>query len=264
MRTPLQVRQLTAHCAPPWRDIRLVAETGSTNTDVAVDANRGAARAWEVLVAEHQNAGRGRLDRDWTTTPGTALTFSALVPTPAEPGWVPLIAGLSVAEAVAELYAVRPALKWPNDILAPVGSALEGAKVAGVLCELTGAGIVVGVGLNVDQEDGELPVPTATSLRLLAQGHPPGLTRERLLLTILDHLANRLAMWSQDPDQVRDAYRSGCVTIGQDVRVDLGQDRVQVARAVGVDDTGRLVIESGAGRRPVAAGDVTHVRQDSP
>ena len=246
----------------------MVDETPSTNADLARAAASGQVAPWSVLVTEHQSAGRGRLGRTWTTVRGAALTFSALVPTPAAPGWVPLVAGLAVASAIEEVYAVRPALKWPNDVLGPAGGDHEGRKLAGILCEQTSQGIVIGIGLNVDQTEEELPVPTATSLRLVGESvaasggraHPEHATRDRLLLSILSHLADRLSAWESDPDLVRTAYRTSCSTLGRMVRIDHGGGRVEEAEAVEVDDGGRLVVLSGGRRSALAAGDVTHVR----
>ena len=135
-----------------------------------------------------------------------------------------------------------------------------GRKLAGILCELTPVGIVVGIGLNVDQVDAELPVPTAGSLRQLAGAHPPGLTRERLLLRILAHLARVLEEWGRDPDAVREAYRSSCATLGRQVRVDLGARGIHRANAEAIDDDGRLVASWGGEVHALSAGDVTHVR----
>ena len=260
MRAPLQVRPLTDDLPPPWTGVTLVSETASTNTDLARAAALGGACAWSVLVTEHQSAGRGRLGRTWTSVPGATLTFSALTPIPESPAWVPLLAGLSLADAIEELYAVRPSLKWPNDVLAPVGSPEEGRKLAGILCELTPRGIVVGIGLNVDQNPEELPVPTASSLRLVAGAHPEGLTRERLLHRALAHLAGRLTASGTDPDEVRDAYRRSCGTLGREVEVDLGVEGRRRGRALAVDADGRLVVELDGSRRHLAAGDVTHLR----
>ena len=265
MRTPLQGQPLVDDLARPWIGLTLVTHSPSTNADRVRAATTGAAPPWTVLVAERQSAGRGRLGRTWSTEPGVALTFSALVPAPAEPGWLALVTGLALAEAIEEVYAVRPALKWPNDLLAPVGSSAAGRKLAGILCELTstpgaGRGVVIGIGLNVDHVVEELPVPTATSLREVAGGHPPGLTRESLLLTLLNHVSTRVQDWGRDPDPVREAYRLSCSTLGQQIRVDLGPEGVQTGTAVRIDDDGRLVVDVGGTIRALAAGDVTHVR----
>lgn len=270
MRAPLQVRSSATPLPPPWRSLTLVDETPSTNVDLARAAGSGTALPWSVLVAEHQSAGRGRLGRTWTSVPGATLTFSALVPTPPAPGWVPLIAGLAVAAAIEGRYAVRPVLKWPNDVLGPVGGVHEGRKLAGILCELTARGVVVGIGLNVDQTEDELPVPTATSLALVArsagapeaapQPHPEGLTRDDLLLGVLAHLADLLSAWERDPEGVRTAYRRSCSTLGRPVRVDRGAGLIEEGDALEVDDDGRLVVVVGGHRVALAAGDVTHVR----
>ena len=93
---------------------------------------RGRARG-TVLVAEHQVAGRGRLDRVWTSPPRAGLTVSFLlrpdVPA-ARRGWLPLLTGVALAESVGEVTGVRASLKWPNDLLA-----VDGRKLAGILAE---------------------------------------------------------------------------------------------------------------------------------
>src|SRR5207247_1734949 len=123
-----------------------------------------------VLVAEAQTSGRGRMGRRWISPPRRALTFSVLL-RPAVPagllGWVPLLAGVAVASALQRTAGVDARLKWPNDVL------VDGAKIAGILAERWGNAIVIGTGINVLQQRGELPVPTATSL-LVAQGARPG------------------------------------------------------------------------------------------
>ena len=76
-RAPLDAAALRAGLEPPWTSARVVDETDSTNTDLLAVA--GQAADGTVLVAEHQSAGRGRLDRTWTSPPRSGLTFSALV-----------------------------------------------------------------------------------------------------------------------------------------------------------------------------------------
>src|SRR5215475_5955928 len=149
----------------PWREVRVVEETGSTNADLLAEARSGAAEGL-VLVAEAQTAGRGRMGRRWISPPRRALTFSVLLRPAVSAGllgWVPLLAGVAVASALEHTAGVDARLKWPNDVLA------GGAKLAGILAERWGGAIVVGTGINVLQERGELPVPTATSL-LMARG----------------------------------------------------------------------------------------------
>ncbi|MFD1504367.1 biotin--[acetyl-CoA-carboxylase] ligase [Georgenia yuyongxinii] len=130
---------------PPFTRVVRVVQTGSTNTDLreAVTAEPGAWPHLSVLVAETQDAGRGRAGRSWDTAPGTALTASVLLRPRVPPGrlpWLTLLAGLAVQRATAELTGVRTGLKWPNDVLVlDVGEEVDGwgtdRKVAGILAE---------------------------------------------------------------------------------------------------------------------------------
>src|SRR5258705_8600837 len=100
-----------------WTELRVLAETGSTNADVMTAALAGAPEGL-VIVAELQSAGRGRLDRRWHAPAQAALTLSVLLrPTVGRVSWLPLLAGVALAEAVGRLAEVETALKWPNDLL---------------------------------------------------------------------------------------------------------------------------------------------------
>ena len=125
--------------------------------------------------------------RAWTTTPGTSLAVSVLVPPSASgPSWVPLFTGLAVHRAVSQVAGVATALKWPNDVLVPAD---DDRKLAGILCEWTADGVVAGLGLNVDTARADLPLDTATSLRAVGA---PGVDRAALLTAYLVHLAGIL------------------------------------------------------------------------
>ena len=165
--------------------VTTVAETGSTNTDLATAANGGATDG-TVLIAEWQRAGRGRLGRTWTAPAGSGLTMSILLELPEVPlprrSWIGALTGLSLAAAVGRSTGVATALKWPNDLL------VDGAKCAGLLAEATAGGVVVGFGLNVSLRRAELPRPDATSLLLAGAAH---LDRAALAAAVLDDLADR-------------------------------------------------------------------------
>lgn len=239
---------------PDWT-VTLLPTAGSTN---AVAAARPVAGT--IVLADHQTAGRGRLDRGWDTPPGTALTFSAVV----DPGlddhdWplLPLAAALGVAEGVRRSAGVEPRLKWPNDLL--LGEDREERKVAGILLERvsdpTAAGrplAVVGVGINVAMTAGQLPVPTATSLAIA------GATADRTTVfgAVARALSGALRALADDPGAVLEQYRAACTTIGRDVEVHLPDGELYIGRAGAVDDRGRLVVDG----RAVGAGDVVHVR----
>lgn len=258
----LDVARLTSRlCQPPrpWSSVQVFDHLPSTN---ALAMQRG--HAWEVLATGHQHAGRGRLDRSWGTPAGTSLTFSVTVPAPVgDPGWLPLMAGLAVAEALRTVTALEAVLKWPNDVLlVPDGH----RKVCGVLCEYRSradpdpALIVVGVGLNVSQTRDQLPVDTATSLALAGA---EDVDREDLLVCVLDRFSTRYAAWLAGGSAaagVRAAYRAACVTLGTSVRVERPGHEPITALALEVDTDGALIVDEGSGPTRYAAGDVTHLR----
>jgi BirA family biotin operon repressor/biotin-[acetyl-CoA-carboxylase] ligase len=143
-----------------------------------------------VAVTEHQTAGRGRHGRSWVAPPGTALLCSVLLRPPAgrRAAELSLVAGLAVAEALDEATGARAQLKWPNDVL--VGE----RKVCGILAELRGH-VVLGIGINVSQEETELPqhAPTPAGSLLTATGRAPD--RAQLLASILERLERRYHEW---------------------------------------------------------------------
>lgn len=246
-----------------WRRLEVVPEIGSTNAELIAGAASGAPEG-SVLVAEHQGAGRGRLDRVWTSPPRAGITVSFLVRPDvpaARRGWLPLLTGVALAESVGEVTGVRASLKWPNDLLA-----LDGRKLAGILAEASGPAVVVGVGLNVTTRADELP-PTGTSL---AQVLGAPVDRGPVLLAFLRAVERRYLAWvGQLGDPIASGlasdYLAWCGTIGLDVVVTLPDGSTLEGRAEAVDWDGRLVVRTPEGTVELASGDVQHVRpRDQP
>ena len=241
----------------PWRDVRVLDRTGSTNHDVAALAAAGAAEG-TVVTTDLQTAGRGRLARRWETPWGAGTATSVLVrpDVPARAwGWLPLLTGVAVARALGPA-GVR--LKWPNDLV----SADDG-KVGGILCErLDGGAAVVGIGVNVDQTPGELP-PGAVALASLLDPLP---ARERLVVRQLQELYRCLRDWQRPDGQVglRRDYLALSATVGRPVEVWLPDGSAVVGAAVGIDPAGRLEVEGRDGVAAYGAGDVVHLRPADP
>ena len=185
--------QLIASLAGGIVAVEVVQETGSTNADLlaraaTLDGNL-------LLVAERQNAGRGRAGRSWLSCEGGSLTFSLAwkfaLPVHALAG-LPLAVGVALAEALAALN-VTVRLKWPNDLLK------DGAKLGGVLIETQGAGsqavwAVIGVGLNLDLPDeleARIDRPSASAPWLAR------MERNALVAALLEHLAAALHQFEQ-------------------------------------------------------------------
>ncbi|MFD8753495.1 biotin--[acetyl-CoA-carboxylase] ligase [Kitasatospora sp. NPDC059577] len=249
-----------------WTSLDVVTETGSTNSDLAARARAGAAQG-AVLVAEAQNAARGRLDRRWTAPARSGLFLSVLLRPEEVPveryGWLPILVGVAAASTLGRVAEVKVGLKWPNDLQVEVDGAER--KIGGILTELSGGAVVVGLGLNVSLRADELPVPTAASLALAGATTTD---RGTLLRALLRELAGLYREWTAaagDPhasDLLR-AYVDRCTTLGRQVKVHLPGDTELSGEAVAVDGDGRLVVRTPDGaRRAVGAGDVVHVRPE--
>jgi len=208
------------------------------------------------------------MGRGWNAPPRSALTMSLLVRprvAVASWSWLPLLAGLAVADAVRSVGEVEATLKWPNDVM------VSELKLAGVLLERVdtpvGPAAVLGAGINVTNSRAELPVPAATSLLLEGAASTD---RQPLLVSVLRAIEARYAAWVRDAEAgaasiiggLQASYVCRCATLGRDVRVELPDGSMIVGRAETVDDDGRLVVVSAMGREVLAAGDVVHVRAD--
>lgn len=237
----------------------MVAQTESTNADLVADLR---APDRSVLVAEDQRAGRGRLDRRWSSPPRAGLTFSALL-RPSVPlagwGWLPLLTGVALHAAVTSTTGLAAWLKWPNDLL--VGA--DSAKVAGILAQTSGGAVVIGIGLNVTTTADELPAGVHASSLALAGADSPD--RTALLIAILQRLDAQVLRWAEvggDAEACGLAadYRAACSSIGRDVTVTVTDGAPIAGRVIDVDSDGRLRVQTSVGERKVGAGDVHHLR----
>ena len=206
----------------------------------------------DVFVTEFQSAGRGRLDRTFEATESSALLFSLyLEPKRDKSEWsaIPLLAGLSLVNALKNLDGkLATNLKWPNDLL------IGDKKLAGILVEARDRGVVVGIGLNVDMNKSELPVPTATSLALENFAE---LKRNVILPEILKNFALTIELWESGSSIAMEQYRQVSSTLGKEVEVHLPSGEILNSRATGINEMGELQLASGA---RVNVGDVIHLR----
>jgi len=234
----------------------------SVSTNAALRALSADSVSWphlSVLLTDNQTAGRGRLDRSWVAPAGAALAISVLLrelpSSPEATGWVPLIAGAAMAEAVSsQLPDHEVGVKWPNDVL------VDGRKICGILAESTGSAVIVGAGINTEMTEQQLPVPTATSFAVLG-GAADADVLVATYLTRLGDLISSLTTWG-------DAVRSGvhgavsalCTTLGRDVEVTLPDGTTVHGTALRLEEDGRLCVSSDGVERLVSAGDVVHAR----
>ena len=257
IRTPLNPGSLSGL---PVQRVDVVEETGSTNADLLARHAAGEDIRGAVLLAEHQSAGRGRNGRSWSAPARSQIALSigvgADTVAPEGWGWLPLLTGVALVDAVRATTGIAAGVKWPNDVLVDTG------KLAGILAEVAAPDpvIVVGLGLNVTLTAQEAPDPRATSLQMLGATM---LDRDVLAAAILRELTTRIERWQSaqgpDPALVED-YRQRSITLGSRVRALLPGDREITGTAVDVDTFGRLHIDTGAEVVTVSAGDITHLR----
>lgn len=283
----------TAPPAPITR-LHVVQRTGSTNSDL-VNLATADPPAWphlSVLMARSQTAGKGRAGRVWDSASLRALTFSVLVRPQVDRtmwGWIPLLAGLAAVRAVrAQVRSVgaaggapgsavtggeRVALKWPNDVVDTAGgtTAVSGwgrmRKLGGILTEVLpdGGGAVVGIGLNLEGPD--LPVPWAGTVQQAVGPDPErtgpavhaAIASEPLLHAIVSEFAPVLHALERG-EHVRHLVQQVCVSIGSQVQVDLPGDAAIRGTVTALAHDGALVVRTEHGDQTVRAGDVRHLR----
>ena len=160
----------------------------STQRMLGEDSGEGA-----VAVAEEQTEGRGRLGRRWEAAPRSSILVSVLLVPAVEPPRLPelsLVAGGAVAQAIAEITGIEPAIKFPNDLL--IGM----RKVAGILAESSEGRVVLGIGVNVNQTAQELPADTLTPPTSLRVVLGEAVDRAPLLAAILLQLERDYDAWT--------------------------------------------------------------------
>jgi BirA family biotin operon repressor/biotin-[acetyl-CoA-carboxylase] ligase len=229
--------------------------TTSSTMDSAKQAIGEGADEGTVVLADHQTAGRGRLDREWLSVPGGGILLSIILyPDIKILPRLTMAACLAVARSIEEVTGLQPAIKWPNDVL------LEGRKVSGILSESDVSGesvnyAVVGIALNVNLDTSTMPdiADTATSLKQALGREVP---RQQVLVSLLQEFEN-LYLTLRRGESIQREWLQRLETLGKDVSVRCG-DEVQDGYAESVDEEGNLIIRRPDGRLiTVAAGDVT-------
>ena len=217
----------------------------STQLELDEHAPEGA-----VAVCELQTAGRGRLGRHWEAPEGTAIHCSvALRPPPGRRvAELTLLAAVAVTEAIEAVARVVPLIKWPNDVL------LDARKLAGILGELRGATVVLGIGINVNQTAEQLPAEARQAPASLRTTTGREHERAPLLAELLLRLERHYDSWREHGlDALHHELERRDFLRGREVRAD-GIE----GRACGIDRLGRLEVEIAGERRVVESGEVRY------
>jgi BirA family transcriptional regulator, biotin operon repressor / biotin---[acetyl-CoA-carboxylase] ligase len=169
------------------RPYRYFERCESTQRELAADAPEGA-----VAVTEEQTAGRGRLGRPWHAPAGTSVLVSVNLRPSVDVPRLPelsVVAGLAAAEAIERETGLRPALRFPNDLL------IRGRKVAGIFAEARDDRVVLGIGINANLSEAELPTNVDTPATSLSIESSAPVDRAKLLATLLERLEARYDAW---------------------------------------------------------------------
>ncbi len=265
----LSASEISSRLTTEWagRKLYYYDVTGSTNNDAKRCGEEGDPHG-TVVVADIQNAGKGRRGRGWQTLSGTALSFTILLRpefSPDKASMVTLVMALSVAEAVEEAAAGAEnaviTIKWPNDIV------LNKKKICGMLTEMTMTPemdeiqyLVAGAGINVNtaspEEFQEEIRNTATSIRIETgqQINRAGLLEKTLLRFEKNY---KTFLETLDMSGLREAYQAHLQGIGGQVRVlDPAGEYTGISR--GINDRGELLVEKEDGEIvQVYAGEVS-------
>lgn len=252
------------HLQRPGVECDIVGTTGSTNADLMARARAHAPDHPVLRAADVQTGGRGRLGRQWHATAGGSLLFSVAVPwtrTPAQSAAVSLACGLAAARCL-QLAGVEVMVKWPNDLL------LGGRKLAGILTEIAQdpAGrqtVVIGMGLNLfvdEHERARVARPLAELAEALGREAVRS-GRERWLASLAGALIDAAAAFDrQGFAPLLAAFQARCAYLGEAVVVSAaGDDDAHGAAGTlrGVDDQGRLLVETASGTRALVSGELS-------
>ena len=230
----------------------------STNSYARRLADAGAPEG-EVVIAERQFEGRGRLGRSWESPPYCNLYFSLLLRPALAPVHAPqmtLMAAVALADTVAAFVVEPPAIKWPNDIL------LQGRKVAGILTESSCDAkriefVILGIGVNLNFPRERMPETIRDRATSLMEVGGKSFSRENFLRRLIQDLDRCYGILEDFGfDAIAPRWEAYFALRGRRVRVEM-VDEVISGTATGIDGDGALLLEAEDGvLRRVLAGDV--------
>ena len=241
------------------KEMKYFPSVDSTNHEAKALAYHGAAEG-TIVVAEEQDSGKGRLDRNFYSPRGKGIWFSVILRPKFLPHDAPkftLMAAVAVAEAMAR-FNLKAQIKWPNDIM------FDGRKLVGILTEITGElarinYMVIGIGINVNMSRADFPEELQNVAASLSEMSGEDLSRVEIFRAVLEEFDKLyLEVKAEGFDKVIERWKKYNVTLGKNVRVISASDGESfTGKAVDLNQDGALVVEAEDGQRTVYAGDVS-------
>ncbi len=243
------------------KELHFLHEIVSTNT-LAMELAADGTPEGTVVIAETQTGGKGRLGRKWISPKGNLYLSVVLrpnIPTQKAP-LITLMGAVAVASAIRNACGLGAGIKWPNDIL------ISGKKVSGLLTEMSAEQdrirhIVLGIGIDVNMDMGELPGEVRDITTTLAEEAGAKINRTTLLQQLLRDIESWYQQLLSNDAIVLEEWKKLTMTVGSRVIVSGAGDTLE-GLAQGVDNEGRLIVRLDDDTiRTVAAGDVTILRR---
>jgi BirA family biotin operon repressor/biotin-[acetyl-CoA-carboxylase] ligase len=245
----------------PGFTLRWHEEVDSTNTLAMRLAGNGAAER-TIVLADHQTAGRGRMQRIWQSPPGCNLYFSVILRpliAPFRAAQITFLAGVAIFDALSPFCPEGVEIKWPNDLL------INGRKICGILSEMRmdegRAAVVLGVGINVNIEKGDFAPEYQNIAASLLSVTGVRQSRADVLCSFCTHFSRWYRVFGEEGfEPLRKGWLARTKMVGQNVRI-LFDSEVKEGVVAGIDDDGALllVLPGGATER-IIAGDATIVK----
>jgi BirA family biotin operon repressor/biotin-[acetyl-CoA-carboxylase] ligase len=238
--------------------------TTSTNSEAKQLIEDGCEEG-TVVVADVQTAGHGRLDRTWYSPPGGLWFSIVLKPEALEPQQLTLLslmAGVAAAEVLNQQFQLDVQLKWPNDLLKS-GKKLGGILTESVFSNTNLLGVVIGLGINLNQDKNELHEEIRSTAITLRSVLPDSnvISRENVLAGIISKLEKYYQMLNTGKvEELLTKWGTLSTTIGSRVKIELENGNYLMGLARGLDPNGALLIEADNGAvHTILAGDCIHL-----
>jgi len=237
------------------RHIEQVTWTKSTMEDawelIDNDVEEGA-----LIITDKQTAGKGRTGRTWVSHPGKSVTASLILNPNCKAntgGLFPLVVGIAVVKTLCDL-GLTANLKWPNDIM------VHGKKIGGILCESKVCGtnliwVVVGLGLNINENNEDLPIDLNTTSFFVETSST--IQRELILANILNHLELLYKkLIENDPiGSLLNNWTAHCNHIGKTIKFEAG-NKILEGKFIGVNNDGRAIIRFNGKENVYTSGEI--------
>ncbi|MBQ4641959.1 MAG: biotin--[Oscillospiraceae bacterium] len=249
---------LNAEC--PWRDtLHWYSKIDSTNAQASTLAKSGAPHG-TVLIADTQTAGKGRMGRSFCSPAGMGVYLSAILRpncTPDKLMHLTCAAAVAASAAIEKVSGIAPNIKWTNDLV------IGRKKLGGILTELglddhgTVSFAIIGIGINCCQRESDFPPELQDMATSLAAIGSKSVTPAILAAALTESLWQMSQHLLTDKKALIDAYRSRCMTVGQDVVLLQGESRAY-GRALDLDANGGLIVRFADGQvRTVTSGEIS-------